>query len=62
MAKKNLTETYSKAKIDKKAGTITEFLKDETNVYKIEDILSAWDGVGGITLTIKKDDEILPVE
>lgn len=63
MAKKNLGATYSKATINKAEGTITEFLpKDIVNVYKIEDLLNDWDGVEGITLTIKKDSEITPIE
>jgi hypothetical protein len=62
MAKKNLGETYSKAKIDKEAGTITEYLKDETNVYSIQELIDRWDGIEGITLSIKKDDTIKPIE
>jgi hypothetical protein len=62
MAKKNSTETYSKATINVAEGTITEYLKDETNVYRISDILDNWNGVEGVTLTIKKDDTIKPVE
>jgi hypothetical protein len=62
MAKKNSTETYSKATINVAEGTITEYLKDETNVYRISDILDNWNCVEGVTLTIKKDDTIKPVE
>jgi hypothetical protein len=62
MAKKNSTETYSKATINVAEGTITEYLKDETNVYRISDILDNWNGVEGVTLTIKKDDTIKPIE
>ena len=54
----NKTVTYSKAIIDKAAGTITEYLKDAENVYYIDNILEAWDGIGGITITIKKDEEL----
>lgn len=58
MAKANKTVTYSKAVIDKAAGTITERLKDYENVYYIENILDSWDGVEGISITIKKDEEL----
>ena len=58
MAKFNRTVTYTKAVIDKDAGTITEYLKDAENVYYIENILEAWNGVTGITITIKKDEEL----
>lgn len=58
MAKSNKTVTYSKAVIDKAAGTITERLKDYENVYYIENILDAWDGIEGISITIKKDEEL----
>lgn len=58
MAKYNKTITYTKAVIDKDAGTITEYLKDGENVYFIENILKEWDGVEGISITIKKDREL----
>ncbi len=58
MAKSNKTVTYTKAVIDKHTGTITEQLKDSENVYYIESILDAWDGVPGISITIKKDEEL----
>lgn len=58
MAKSNKTVTYTKAVIDKEAGTITEYLKDAENVYYIENILEAWDGISGISITIKKDEEL----
>ena len=58
MAKSNKTVTYSKATIDKESGTITESLKDGDNIYYLENILDEWDGVAGITITIKKDDEL----
>ena len=58
MAKYNKTITYTKAVIYKDAGTITEYLKDGENVYFIENILKEWDGVEGISITIKKDREL----
>lgn len=63
MAKKNMGESYSKATINKAEGTITEYLpKDVVNVYSLQDIIDAWDGIEGIALTIKKDSEIEPKE
>ncbi len=58
MAKSNKTVSYSKAEIDVAAGTITEHLKDGDNVYHLDRILEAWDGVQGISLTIKKDEDL----
>lgn len=63
MAKKNSGETYNKATIDKEAGTITEYLpKEEVNVYSINDLIDRWNGIEGITLSIKKDDTIKPIK
>lgn len=58
MAKSNRTVSYAKAVIDKENGTITEKTKDGDNVYYIENILSAWDGIEGVSITIKKDEEL----
>ena len=58
MAKSNRTVSYAKAVINKEKGTITEHLKDGDNVYYIDNILSQWDGVDGVTITIKKDEEL----
>lgn len=58
MAKSNRTVTYAKAVIDKENGTITEHLKDGDYVYYIENILTAWNGIEGISITIKKDEEL----
>lgn len=58
MAKSNRTVSYAKATINKEEGTITEHLKDADNVYYIDNILSQWDGVEGVTITIKKDEEL----
>ena len=58
MAKSNKTVTYTKAVIDKESGIITERLKDGENVYYIENILDTWDGVEGVSITIKKDEEL----
>jgi hypothetical protein len=58
MAKATKSTAYSKAVINKDDMTITEYSKDDTKVYSIDKLLSEWDGVEGISLTIKKDTEI----
>lgn len=58
MAKFNKSITFEKAQINVEDGTITEYLKDETNVYRIADIMRDWDGIDEITFTIKKTDKL----
>lgn len=60
MAKRNQTESYKKAMIDYENMEITEYEKDSINTYSIHTILKRWNGVEGITLTIKTDEEIQP--
>ena len=62
MAQAKKAVAFKNAVIDVKDGTITEFTKDETNVYKLEDILAEWDGVEGISLTIQQSYDLPPVE
>ncbi len=58
MAKVAKSVSFEKAQIDMKDHTITEYLKDETNTYKLDDILKDWDGVDGITFSIKQVDKL----
>lgn len=58
MAKSARSEKFTKATIDKEDGTITEFLKDITNVYKISDLISRWNGIDNISITFSTDEEI----
>lgn len=62
MAQAKKAVTFNNAIIDMKDGTITEFTKDETNVYNLQDVLAEWDGVEGISITIQNTSEIPPVE
>lgn len=63
MAQAKKAVAFKNAVIDVKDGTITEFTKDETNVYKLDDILAAeWDGVEGISLTIQQSYDLPPIE
>lgn len=58
MAKTTKTTSFSKAVISTNDMTITEYNKDDTKVYSIEKLLSEWNGIEGISLTIKQDSDI----
>ena len=58
MAKASKSIAFKNATINKEDGTITEYMKEETNVYSIDKLLSDWDQVDGVSLTIKKDDDV----
>lgn len=64
MAKESKSIGFSKACISLEDGQfiITETTKDNTNVYNLTQKLEEWVGVEGITLTIKKDSEIVSEE
>ena len=49
---------FKNAVIDVTEGTITEFTKDDTKVYSLKKFLKDWDGIEGISITVKQDDEI----
>lgn len=58
MAKLSKSQAFKSAVISKEDMTITEFLKDETKTYDLMKLIEAWDGVEGISLTIKQDSEL----
>ena len=58
MAKLSKSTTFKNAVIDKNTMTITETIKDEEKVYSLAKLLEDWNGVEGISLTIKQDNEI----
>ena len=58
MAKSSKSIAFNNAVIDKDEMTITEFTKDDTKVYSLNKVIENWDGIEGITLTIKQDDDI----
>lgn len=58
MAKKTKSIAFKNAVINKEDGTITEYTKDDMKIYLIDKLLEDWDGVEGISLTIKQDNEI----
>lgn len=62
MAKMSKSATFTKAIIDKENMTITEVTKDGDKVYSLDEILTQWNGVSGISLAIKTDNEIASIE
>jgi hypothetical protein len=58
MANVNKSTAFKGAVINKEDMTITEFTKDDSRIYSLEKLLDDWDGIEGISLTIKQDDEI----
>ena len=58
MAKASKSIAFKNAVIDKVEGTITEFTKDDTKVYSLDKVIEEWDGIEGISLTIKQDDDV----
>lgn len=58
MAKFTKSISFKNAIINKDKDLITEVLKDETKFYSISKLIADWDGIDGINLTIKKDDEL----
>lgn len=58
MAKASKSIAFKNAVIDKSEGTITEITKDDIKVYSFDKLLEEWDGVEGISLTIKQDDDV----
>ena len=58
MAKASKSIAFKNATINKEDMTITEYMKEDINVYSIDNLLSDWDGVDGVSLTIKKDNDV----
>ena len=56
--KKSKSFSFKNATINTDKMTITEVTKDDTFEYDIMKVLSSWNEVQGISLTIKKDDEV----
>ena len=57
MAKKNSSITFKNAEINIKENTITEVMKDDITVHSLDKVLKEWDGVDGVSITIKKESE-----
>ena len=57
MAKKTKSISFKNATISVPDSTITEYFKDETKTYSIKALLDSWDGIDGVSLTIKLDED-----
>lgn len=53
-------ERYENAMIDTSDMTITEYAKDSVYTYSLRELLKRWDGVMGITLTIRRSIHLPP--
>lgn len=58
MAKASKSVSFKNATINKEDMTITEFTKDDSKTYSLEKIIADWDGIDGVSLTIKQDNDI----
>ncbi len=58
MAKLTSSETFKNSTINTNDGTITEFLKDDTRVYKLSEILNQWNLIDNLSITIKQDKDL----
>ena len=60
MAKENKSIQFSKAIITEEDGEfiITEYQKQDTKVYNLNEKLREWIDIEGITLSLKKDKEL----
>lgn len=62
MAKVSKSMSFKNAVIDLENNTITEFTKDDTKVYGLRDVLKTWNGIEGISVSIKQEDEMPSAE
>ena len=58
MAKASKSINFKNAQIDKAKNLITEVCKDDTKFYSLSKLIDEWDKIDGISITIKKDDEL----
>ncbi len=54
MAKQVESVSFSNAQIDIAADEIAEMKKDEIVVSSLSEVLKQWDGIEGVSITIKK--------
>lgn len=62
MAKNSRGFKATNAMIDKEAGKIIETTKDGVNVYYIDRLLTEWNGIEGIGISITLNQERVPDE
>lgn len=60
MAKSSTSIVFKNAVICKKDNTITEVNKDDTCVYSLSKLIERWDGIEGLSISIKKDNDVCP--
>jgi hypothetical protein len=58
MAKISKSMSFKDAEINLEDLSLTEFKKDNTTEYNIMDILKEWNGIKGISLVIKLDNDV----
>jgi hypothetical protein len=58
MAKFSKSISFKNCSIDAEKDLITEVLKDETKFYKLSKVIADWQGIEGLNISIKKDDEL----
>lgn len=58
MAKISKTVSLKNATICMDDMTITEYMKDDTKTYDLKNLLNEWNGIDGISLTIRQDNEM----
>lgn len=58
MAKRTKSIAFKNAVISKEDMTITEYMKDETRSYNLLNIIEEWDGIEGVSLAIKQDNDV----
>lgn len=58
MASQVMQERYKNATIDCDDMTLTEYDKDEVRTYDLNEILTRWDGIANITLSIQRREEL----
>jgi len=60
MAKLQKTMSFNNAMIDLDAGELIEYSKDGDPIahFKLSEIFQTWDGVTGISMTIKRVNEV----
>jgi len=58
MAKASKSINFKNAQIDKAKNLITEVSKDDTKFYSLSKLIDEWNGIEGVSITIKKDDEL----
>jgi hypothetical protein len=59
LAKKSTSVLFKNSTINLKDMTITEYIKDDSTTYNIMDVLKDWDGIDGVSLSLKQDDELV---